>query len=66
MLARRGYDVSFTMGNSTPVAELMVGHPKSGNLFLEDVKAQRQRTGFFATTKAERPNLYYILVYVGR
>ena len=37
-LARRGYTVSFTMGNQTPVADLMVGNLQSGNQFWVDVK----------------------------
>jgi len=39
-LARHGYEVSFTMGNNTPVADLMVGHPNTGAQFWVDVKGQ--------------------------
>lgn len=37
-LCKRGYEVSFTMGDTTPVADLMVVSPKTGGMFLVDVK----------------------------
>jgi hypothetical protein len=36
-LCKRGYEVSFTMGNTTPLADLMVVSPK-GEMLLIDVK----------------------------
>jgi hypothetical protein len=37
-LCKRGYEVSFTMGNATPVADLMLVSPKLKRMFLIDVK----------------------------
>jgi len=37
-LERHGYDVAFTMGSSTPVADLMAGHAATGEQFWVDVK----------------------------
>jgi hypothetical protein len=36
-LCKRGYDVSFTMGNRTPIADLMVVSPIKKATFLVDV-----------------------------
>lgn len=41
-LCKRGCDVAFTMGNATPLADLMVLSP-SGHTFLVDVKGQSSR-----------------------
>jgi len=60
-LTRRGYTVSFTMGNNTPVADLMVGAP-SGNQFWVDVKGLSSRNAWLLSIKPDRPNLFYILV----
>ena len=64
-LERNGYEVAFTMGNATPVADLMVGHPKTGDQFWIDVKGLRAKNAWWGTAKPERPNLYYVLVFVG-
>ena len=37
-LRKRGYEVAFTMGNATPLADLMVVSPMSKKNFLIDVK----------------------------
>jgi hypothetical protein len=37
-LCKRGYEISFTMGNATPLADLMVVSPKLKKMFLIDVK----------------------------
>lgn len=63
-LERRGYVVSFTMGNNTPVADLMVGHP-NGEQFWVDVKAQWTNSAWWASKQAPRMNLFYVLVLVG-
>ena len=63
-LARHGYEVSFTMGNNTPVADLMVGHPKTGSQFWVDVKGQWTSNAWWGTSKQQRSNLFYILVLV--
>src|SRR5689334_12260291 len=64
-LERAGYDVAFTMGNSTPVADLMVGNPVNGDQFWVDVKGLQSRTAWWGKPKPKRPNLYYALVIVG-
>jgi hypothetical protein len=64
-LTRQGYVVSFTMGNHTPVADLMVGIPHSGQQFWIDVKGQSGRNGWIVKPKKHRPDLYYILVFAG-
>ena len=60
-LIRRGYTVSFTQGNNTPVADLMVGAPSS-DLFWVDVKGLSSKNALLIKPKAERENLFYILV----
>jgi hypothetical protein len=66
-LVRLRYVVSFTMGNRTPMADLMVGDPASGKQFWVDVKgmAGRGSSGWFAREKATLDGLFYILVSVG-
>jgi hypothetical protein len=60
-LIRRGYTVSFTQGNYTPIADLMVGAP-SGKLFWVDVKGLSSRNAWLIKPKASREELFYILV----
>lgn len=62
-LVRRGYIVSFTMGNHTPVADLMVG-TQSGEQFWVDVKGQSGKSDWIITPKAPHLMLFYILVYL--
>jgi hypothetical protein len=60
-LVRRDYIVSFTMGNSTPVADLMVG-TLSGKQFWVDVKGLSSKTDWLVKPKTPHENLFYILV----
>ena len=60
-LIRRGYTVSFTQGNNTPVADLMVGSPSS-KLFWVDVKGLSSKNPWLITPKAPRGELFYVLV----
>jgi hypothetical protein len=60
-LVRRGYTVSFTQGNNTPVADLMVGSPSS-KLFWVDVKGLSAKNAWLISPKATRDDLFYILV----
>jgi hypothetical protein len=62
-LTRRGYTVSFTMGNNTPLADLMVG-AASGKMFWVDVKGLAQNSPWLLRPKPERPELFYVLVYL--
>jgi hypothetical protein len=60
-LIRRGYTVSFTQGNNTPVADLMVGSPSS-KLFWVDVKGLSAKNAWLITPKELRDDLFYILI----
>lgn len=60
-LIRRGYTVSFTQGNNTPVADLMVGSPSS-KLFWVDVKGLSSKNAWLITPKDPREDLFYVLV----
>jgi len=60
-LVRRGYSVSFTQGNNTPVADLMVGSPSS-KLFWVDVKGLSSKNAWLISPKAPQDDLFYILV----
>jgi hypothetical protein len=62
-LVRRNYAVSFTMGNSTPIADLMVG-TQGGQQFWVDVKGRAGKSDWLITPKPAHHNLFYILVYL--
>jgi hypothetical protein len=64
-LVRLGYVVSFTMGNNTPTADLMVGVPGSGLQFWVDVKGLSSNNAWLITPKPSHLNLFYVLVRVG-
>lgn len=64
-LVRLGYVVSFTMGNHTPTADLMVGVPASGEQFWVDVKGLSSNNAWLIKEKPNHLNLFYILVRVG-
>jgi hypothetical protein len=63
-LVRRNCIVSFTMGNTTPMADLMVGRP-SGEQFWVDVKGLSKPNAWLVTPKPALTGLYYILLLVG-
>jgi hypothetical protein len=42
-LCKRGYEVAFTSGHTTPVADLMVVRPIRREMFLVDVKGLYRR-----------------------
>ena len=62
-LVRRGYTVAFTMGNHTPIADLMVG-TRSGQQFWVDVKGLTSKTDWLFKPKSPRNQLYYVLVFL--
>jgi hypothetical protein len=64
-LVRLGYEVSFTMGNNTPRADMMVGSQERGAPFWVDVKGSVRHNGWFIKQKAHLGRLYYILVDIG-
>ncbi len=63
-LCKRGYEVSFTMGNQTPLADLMVVSPKLKEMFLIDVKGLYKRNPLVLKRKEVRANLFYIFTFV--
>ena len=65
-LCKRGYEVSFTMGNTTPVADLMVVSPIKREMFLIDVKGLYRRNPWIVKRKVARANLFYVLTFVPR
>src|SRR5207249_3234118 len=62
-LCKQGYEVAFTMGHTTPEADLMV-MSESRRAFLVDVKGLYKRNPFLIKAKAARTDLYYILAFV--
>jgi hypothetical protein len=63
-LCKRGYEASFTMGNTTPLADLMVVSPIGREMFLIDVKGLYRRNPWVLKRKAIRANLFYVLAFV--
>jgi hypothetical protein len=63
-LCKRGYEVSFTMGNATPVADLMLVSPERKQMFLIDVKGLYRRNPFLIKRQSVRRDLYYVLTFV--
>src|SRR5262245_30517314 len=63
-LCKLGYEVAFTMGNTTPEADLMVLTPLRKSMFLVDVKGQSTKNFWRIKSKPKRDNLFYVLAYV--
>ena len=63
-LCKRGYEVSFTMGNTAPVADLMVVSPVKREMFLVDVKGMHRVNPWIIKRKAPRAMLFYVLAFV--
>jgi hypothetical protein len=64
-LVRRGYTVSYTMGDHALDADLMVGAP-SRRQFWIDVKGLSAKADWLIRNRADYADLYYVLVYVAR
>ena len=62
-LCKRDYEVSFTMGNAAPLADLMVVSPK-GAMFLIDVKGLYRINPRLIKRKPTMANLFYVLAFV--
>ncbi len=60
-LCKRGYEVAFTSGHTTPVADLMVVSPETKEMFLVDVKGLYRKNPWLIKQKSQRQNLFYIL-----
>lgn len=52
------------MGNSTPIADLMVVSPSRREMFLVDVKGLYRKNPWLLERKAANAKLFYILAYV--
>ena len=52
------------MGNSTPVADLMVASPKSKIMFLVDVKGLHKKNSWVLKRKTQQSTLYYVFAFV--
>ncbi len=63
-LCKRGYEVSFTMGNHTPLADLMVVSPNLKQMFLVDVKGLYKKNPFVVKRRTDRDSLFYIFTFV--
>jgi hypothetical protein len=63
-LCKRGYEVSFTMGNTAPVADLMVVSPIQREMFLIDVKGLYRANPWIIKRKPARATLFYVLAFV--
>jgi hypothetical protein len=63
-LCKRGYEMAFTKGNATPLAELMVVSPKNKRNFLIDVKGLYRRNSWPIKKKDARDDFYYVLALV--
>ena len=63
-LCKRGYEVAFTMGNCTPVADLMVISPMERTPFLVDVKGLYAKNPWVISRKPKRDQLFYVLSFV--
>ena len=58
--------MSFTMGNNTPLADLMVGHLETGKQCWVDVKGLSEKNAWNFGDKDDCPKLLYVLVLVGK
>jgi hypothetical protein len=61
---KRDYEVAFTSGHTTPVADLMVVSPITKAMFLVDVKGLYRMNPWLIKRKPQRDNLFYVLAYV--
>lgn len=63
-LCKRGYEVSFTLGNNTPLADLMVVSPQEHQMFLIDIKGLSYKNYWQIKRQQTQTDLYYILALV--
>jgi hypothetical protein len=63
-LCKRGYEVAFTLGHNTPLADLMVISPEEKKHFLIDVKGLSGTNSWILKRKSLREDLYYVLAFV--
>ena len=63
-LCKRGYEVAFTSGHTTPIADMMAVSPIKKEMFLVDVKGLYRKNPWLIKRKTARNNLFYILAFV--
>lgn len=63
-LCKRGYEVAFTSGHTTPVADLLLVSPHSKTMLMVDVKGLHRLNPWVIKRKPARDNLFYILAFV--
>jgi hypothetical protein len=63
-LCKRGSEVSFTMGNATPLADLMVVSAELKQMFLIDVKGLYRKNPWVLKRKSSRDRLFYVMAFV--
>jgi hypothetical protein len=63
-LCKMGYEVSFTLGHTAPMADLVAISPDTKKTLLIDVKGLSARNSWIVKPKPTRKNLYYVLAYV--
>lgn len=56
-LCKRGYEVAFTSGHTTPVADLMVVSPITKAMFLVDVKGLYRMNPWLIKRKPQRESV---------
>ena len=61
---KRGYEVAFTSGHTTPIADMMAVSPIKKAMFLVDVKGLYRKNPWLIKRKTARNNLLYILAFV--
>jgi len=65
-LCKKGYEVSFTLGHNTPLADIMAISPEQHRMFLIDVKGLAGRNYWQIVRKEPRSDLFYVLALVPR
>ena len=65
-LCKKGYEVSFTLGHNTPLADLMAISPEQHRMFLVDVKGLSGKNYWQISRKEPRSDLFYVLALVPR
>jgi hypothetical protein len=65
-LCKRGYEVSFTLGHNTPLADLMVVSPRDHSMFLVDVKGLAAKNYWQIRRQQPRSDLFYVVALVPR
>jgi hypothetical protein len=63
-LCKRGYEVAFTSGHTTPIADLMVVSPIEKTMLTIDVKGLYRPNPWLIKRKPLRDNLFYVLTFV--